>query len=935
MCMCYNTALMLPLNQQSIASLDSLLYSIPGFRERLMHSELIAPRAAQYADPVELLPPILAAALQARGITRLYAHQSAALDAARSGAHCGIVTATASGKTLCYQLAVLETLLEDPANRALFLFPTKALAQDQLRSLHNLLGALDSTYLATENTENTENKRAHKQTFVRAVPSVASITAATLDGDTPHSQRSMVRARTQIILSNPDMLHRSVLPDHGRWASWLARLRFVVLDEAHVYRGVFGTHVALIMRRLQRLCAHYGSAPQFICCSATSANPEEHLQALVGAPVTVINEDGAPQGRRQFVFWNPPMIEQPVASSRQSAGSRRSQEYLQTADGQLPTGRRRSTNIEAAQVLANLVRSGVKTLCFTRTRRGAELVLRYTREALEQTTDDRRLTPDHLNASLVVSGQRSVVSGLSSRVAAYRAGYAIEDRRRLEQAFMSGEILGLVSTNALELGVDIGGVDAVVISGFPGSIASTWQQAGRAGRSQGESLAVLVAQDDPLDQFYMRHPEQFFTRPHEHARVALSNPYILRDQLLCAAGELPLHDADETWFGPTYVALRDFLLWRGDMLELHDGRITSAANRPAADVNIRTADGASVALRDADSGRTIEQLSASRAPFEIYPGAVYLHQGDSYVVNTLNRAHADARRAQVNYYTQPREETDIEIERVQQQRAVGPAALHLGVVQVTRFITGYRRKEHYTEAVLSEHDLSLPPQTFRTIAVWWTVPEDVCRRVEQACGGGHTGSPVQDALHAMEHAAIGLLPFFAQCDRADIGGLSIALHPETGAATIFVYDGVPGGVGIAQVGYEQAEEWWAQTRALLMDCPCADGCPACIQSPKCGNGNQHLSKAGALALASLLLGHAIPPADLRALRAEPTSAVSAESTLADLRGRLQRVRATPAGPRRAALLIALRYRLATERDNAADDATRAMLTGMEEEAAGL
>ncbi|HEU5012109.1 MAG TPA: DEAD/DEAH box helicase, partial [Roseiflexaceae bacterium] len=750
---------MLHIDQETTTSLGSLLYSIPGFRERLTHSEPIAPRPAQYADPAEPLPPMLAAALQARGITQLYAHQAAALDVARSGAHCGIVTATASGKTLCYQLAVLETLLEDPANRALFLFPTKALAQDQLRSLYELLAALDSTHVATENTEDTENKHMRKQISVRSVSSVASITAATLDGDTPRSQRSAVRARTQIILSNPDMLHRSVLPDHGRWASWLARLRFVVLDEAHVYRGVFGTHVALIMRRLQRLCAHYGSAPQFICCSATSANPEEHLEALVGAPVTVINEDGAPQGKRQFVFWNPPMIEtrrQGDKETRRQGDNKKTSKWDWineripiSSSPPLPisssneSGRRRSTNIEAAQVLANLVRSGVKTLCFTRTRRGAELVLRYTREALENERID-----------------------LAQRVAAYRAGYAIEDRRRLEQAFMSGEILGLVSTNALELGVDIGGVDAVVISGFPGSIASTWQQAGRAGRSQGESLAVLVAQDDPLDQFYMRHAEQFFTRPHEHARVALSNPYILRDQLLCAAGELPLHDADETWFGPTFVALRDLLLRRGEMLELHDGRITSASNRPAADVNIRTADGASVALRDADSGRMIEQLSASRAPFEIYPGAVYLHQGDSYVVNTLNRTHADARRTQVNYYTQPREETDIEIERVQQQRTVGPATLHLGVVQVTRYITGYRRKEHYSEAVLSEHDLALPPQTFRTIAVWWTVPEDVCRRVEQACGD------VQDALHAMEHAAIGLLPFFAQCDRADIGGLS-------------------------------------------------------------------------------------------------------------------------------------------------------------------
>lgn len=860
-----------------------LLRRIPGYAHQIAHVEPLPPRAARFAAPAEPLPAALAAALAARGVTQLYAHQAAAIDAARAGDHLGVVTATASGKTLCYQLPALEAILAEPASRALFLFPTKALAHDQLRALNELLGALE-----TNDERRTLNDDSESSSFIARRSSF--IVAATLDGDTPHGQRDLVRSSARIILSNPDMLHRSILPNHARWGALLRSLRYVVLDESHTYRGVFGSHVALIVRRLRRLCAHYGSAPQFICCSATSANPHEHLQALIGDPVTLIDADGAPQGAREFVLWNPPVIESRTKNQepRSGAGLSSNSSRFSVLGSAGESGRRRSTNIETANLLATLVRANVKTLAFTRTRRGAELVLRYTREALEN------------------SG-----SLLSGRVAAYRAGYTPEERRRLEQDFMTGELLGLVSTNALELGVDIGGVDAVLIAGFPGTVASAWQQAGRGGRSQGKSLAALVAQDDPLDQFYMRHPEQFFTRPHEHARVALENPYILTDQLRCAMSELPLHDADTLWFGPTFPALRDWLLRHGELAPLPDGRAAATGKHPAAQVNIRSADGEPVALRDAESGRTIEQISATRAPFEVYPGAIYLHQGDSYLISALNARSADSRRAQVSYYTQPREETSIAIERVQQERQIGPAKLYTGVVEVTRQVTGYRRKEHHSEALLSEHDLALPPQVFRTIAVWWTVPEEVCRRIELVC------PDVVDGLHAMEHACIGLLPLFAQCDRADIGGLSQDLHPGTGMATIFVYDGVPGGVGIAQLGYEQAEEWWLQTRALLTDCPCAEGCPACIQSPKCGNGNQHLSKIGAAALASLLLGKPVPGRSTLPSRASGASedAPAPEALLDDLRGRLARARATPPGPRRGALLVALRYRIAVERSN--------------------
>ncbi len=850
----------------------TLLRGARGYNNQIAHVERLPARAARFAEPAAPLPPPLAAALAARGVFRLYTHQAAALDAARAGHHAGIVTATASGKTLCYQLPAIEAALSDHAARALFLFPTKALAADQLRALNALLEALRAAGGPT-------------------------LSAATLDGDTPRAARDRVRTQTHIILSNPDLLHRTLLPDHARWQRILAHLRYVVLDEAHTYRGVFGTHVALIVRRLRRLCAHYGSAPQFICCSATSANPQQHLTALIGDEVRVIDDDGAPQGERVFLFWNPPVID-----------NQRVPGWMRAF---LPEhGQRRSTNVETASLLATLVRAGVKTLAFARTRRGAELVLRYARETLEH--GESGAQSHHSSESL------------AGQIAAYRAGYTAEDRRRLEQAFARGDLRGLVSTNALELGVDIGGVDAVVIGGFPGTIASAWQQAGRAGRSAGKSLAALVAQDDPLDQFYMRHPAEFFSRPHEHARVALDNPYILRDQLRCAAAELPLHDADEIWFGATFAKLRDWLLRHGELTTLPDGRAAYAGTaRPAAQVNIRSADGNPIDLIDSDSGRRIEQIAANRAPFEVFPGAVYMHQGDTYLVAELTPRQALARRARVEYYTRTIDETEIAVRQVRQQRQVGPATLALGVVDVTRKVVGYKRKKHYTDEVISEHDLTMPPQTFRTIAVWWTIPEPICRRVAQVC------DDALDALHAMEHAAIALLPLFAQCDRADIGGLSTDAHPDTGAATIFVYDGVPGGVGIAEVGYEQAAQWWEQTWRLLIDCPCSEGCPACIQSPKCGNANQHLSKIGAATLAALLTGHAPPLPGAFGRNAASAAFID------DLQRQLARARSEPPGVRRTAVLVALRYRIATGRASISDDAGRAALAMIEAEANAL
>ena len=911
-----------PTEPVSIEALVALLRRAPDYREQIVHVEQIPPRPAHYAEPAAPLSEPLRAALAARGVARLYAHQAAALDAARLGAHLGVVTATASGKTLCYQLPTLEALLADQSARALFLFPTKALAHDQLRSLDSLLAALHEDRPPTPD-DRPLNSIDERSSLV--VGRSSRIVAATLDGDTPLTERDRVRVRAQIVLSNPDMLHRSLLPDHRRWSEWLARLRYVVLDEAHTYRGVFGTHVALIVRRLRRLCAFYGSAPQFVCCSATSANPGEHLAALIGAPVTVLAGDGAPQGHRTFVFWNPPPLEPRTKNQEPPAGSG-SRFSVIGSQG------RRSTNVETAHLLATLVQAGIKTLTFARSRRGAELILRYAREALQTVNDEGGTMKQGIQVE--ASDHRSSFIVRRSSLAAYRAGYHPAERRELERAFLHGELLGLVSTNALELGVDIGGVDAVVIGGYPGTVASTWQQAGRAGRAHGGSLAALVAQDDPLDQFYMRHPAQFFSRSHEQARVALQNPYILSDQLCCAASELPLHDADVAWFGETMPALRDWLLRHERLREGSRGAVATQ-RRPAAEVNIRSADGTPVALRDAESGRLIEHVPAMRAPFEVYPGAVYLHQGDTYLVESLDTREALARRAQLAYYTQPRDITDIAIERVIEQRQVGPATLCFGIVSVTRQVTGYRRKEHYSEAMLSEHDLALPPQTFRTQATWWVLPEDLSAALARACGdpSRSTGEGLPGALHAMEHAAIGILPLFAQCDRGDIGGLSTPLHSDTGLASVFVYDGVPGGVGIAQIGYEQASDWWTATRDLLRDCSCAEGCPSCVQSPKCGNGNQVLNKDGARLLADALLGLPIP-ADGRIIM--PANVPRDGTTLlADLRGRLARARAESSVTRRGALLAALRYRLATERATLTDAETRAALKQIEDEMRGM
>jgi DEAD/DEAH box helicase domain-containing protein len=574
----------------------------------------------------------------------------------------------------------------------------------------------------------------------------------------------------------------------------LRQLKLVVIDEAHIYRGVFGSHVAQLLRRLRRLCAYYGSVPQFFLASATIGNPREHLEALVGEPVTVVDDDGAPHGPRTFVFWNPPLVS--VAS-----------------------GARRSTNVETTELFSDLVEHEIRTLAFTKARKIAELLLRYTRTRL---------------------GRNG--GALSQRIASYRAGYRAEDRRTIERKLFDGELVGVVSTNALELGVDIGGLDATILNGYPGTVASTWQQWGRAGRGAAASAGFLVALDDPMDQYWMRHPQEFFDRPHEHARIALANPYILKDHLLCAAYEQPLAP-DETahWFGDAAVDVVNELIWENE-LRVRDERAFVAGDRyPAQEVSIRATGGESVELRD-ESGALIERVPLNRVPFEIHEGAIYLHQGESYLVLQLDLAthSAIARQVDVQYYTQARDVTDIRVQSVLTERPAAATTVFFGQVDVRRSVTGYRRKALFREEIISDHDLELPAQEFVTQAVWWTLPRDVADRLRAR------SADLLGGLHGVEHAMIALLPLLAMCDRWDIGGVSTAWHPDTGEATVFVYDGVPGGVGISEEGYSRIEEWWSMTRDLLAECPCRDGCPSCVQSPKCGNGNEPLDKAIAL-----------------------------------------------------------------------------------------
>jgi DEAD/DEAH box helicase domain-containing protein len=694
-----------------------------------------------------------------------------------------VATGTASGKSLAYQLPALSALTADPRACVLYVSPTKALGADQLQSLESL--------------------------------GLPGLRAAGYDGDTPIEDRDWARSHANWVLTNPDMLHRGLLPGHARWARVLRRLAFVVIDECHAYRGVFGSHVALVLRRLIRLARMYGSDPVFVFASATSADPAGAAARLIGRPVQAITDDGAPRPGADFVLWEPAVLPDTL--------------------GQDGAPVRRSAPAEAARMMADLVAAGARTLTFVRSRHGAEQTALSAQRRLDE-----------------------VAPELADKVAAYRGGYLPEERRELERALGCGELLGVASTNALELGVDIAGLDAAVLAGYPGTLASVWQQAGRAGRRAGSgrrALVVFVARDDPLDSYLVHHPEAVFGRPMEAVVIDPTNPFILGPHLACAAAERHLSEADLDLFGgPAIKPVLAGLVERRVLRHRPKGYFWAEAGHPADTVDLRGGGGGQVAIVDEASGRLLGTVDVHRAPSAVHAGAVHLHRGESYVVQDLDLRMGVAlvRQERPEWTTIARSTSTVSMSSVHDERAyAGAVRVGVGPVEVTEQVVGYLRRRPGGE-LLDVIGLDMPRHTLHTRAVWYTIGLDSLL----AAGVGE--SRVPGALHAAEHAAIGLLPLFAGCDRWDIGGLSTALHADTGEPTVIVYDGYPGGAGFADRGHQVLPTWLAAVRDAVAGCPCEAGCPSCVQSPKCGNGNHPLDKAGAVAVLDVVLGAMAP-----------------------------------------------------------------------------
>ncbi len=731
----------------------------PEYRGQIVYRRELPLKPASFGTPEHSLLDGTRERLARAGIENLYIHQAKALDLARQGKNVLVVSGTASGKSLCYNLPVLEEMLTNKKAKALYLFPTKALAQDQLRAL----GELDFP-----------------------------VEAATYDGDTPREARGRTRRQASIILSNPDMLHRAILPLHKHWAAFLLNLKYVVVDEVHVLRGIFGSNVAQVLRRLRRLCHYYGSHPQFIMTSATIANPRELAERLTGLGVEVVAEDGAPRGQKTWVFWNPPFVDETKT---------------------------KSITWETTWLLGELSKDYFRTIAFSKSRKLAELVLNYSRR--------------HLNNRPDIAG----------RIASYRAGYLPRQRREIERRLFAGKLLGVSTTNALELGIDVGALDATIMNGFPGTISSAWQQAGRAGRTVGESLAVLISGDDPLDQYYINHPEYFFGRNFEEAIIDLDNQKILAKHLRCAAYERPLSVEDRYYFGESFEITVSSLTQTGDLKERKGRWFIAQTGFPAQEVNIRSASQSTYDIVEESTGQLLGTTEANRAFFEIHPGAVYLHQGEPYVVRSLNIHDRVAlvEKSAKEYYTEPREEIDIQVLKEYETRKLGLTKLGFGQVEVTTHVVAFQRKS-LDGRVVGTEELDLPLVRFQTEAVWYTVSDEIIGKLkldERELAGG---------IHAAEHAGIAILPMFAMCDRWDIGGISTPLHPHTGKATVFIYDGFEGGIGIARRGLLVAEEHLKRTLEVIARCPCKDGCPSCIQSPKCGNWNEPLDKKAAIGI---------------------------------------------------------------------------------------
>jgi DEAD/DEAH box helicase domain-containing protein len=756
-----------------------------GHGSEIVHVQTLPARPARHRDLAEPLPGALQALLRAQEIERLYEHQARAVDLARAGKHVAVATGTASGKSLAYHLPILERLLLEPEAVALYLFPTKALAQDQLRGLGR---------------------------FAEDSPEIGRVlVAGTYDGDTPGHTRRKFRERANAILTNPDMLHQGILPYHARWARVLSNLRYVVVDEMHTYRGIFGSHVANVLRRLRRLARHYGSEPQFLLSSATIRNPGELAELLIGDEAAVVDEDGSPRGPKLFAFWNP-LYRGPDSPDRRSA------------------------SIEAERILVALLRRGVQTIVFTKARVVAELIYRYTRERLERDKE-----------------------GLAEKIAPYRGGYLPEERRAIERRLFEGELRGVIATNALELGIDVGSLDAAVLVGFPNTIASTWQQAGRAGRRLDPALAVVVGYDDPMDQYLMRHPNYFFSQSPESAVLDPSNPYVLASQLACAAYELPLSPDDETLFGERAPAIASVLEEEGELKALDGLRYWSSSDYPAGRINLRTISDDTYTILDVKNQNavlgTVDAISALEL---VYPEAIYLHEGDTYFVRELDLkqkvAYVEPR--EVDYYTQPVLDTRLKLTERRESKRLGEETVGLGLAEVSWATVAMKKLRFRSLDAIGYHPLELPRLKLDTVTFWIQPCEAARAEVRIA------GQNPREGMAGIRNLLITLLPLYAMCDRPDVGG--VLDSSNLGEATIFLYDRYPGGIGYAERGYELAGELLRAAFRMVEDCPCDAGCPSCVglpilrppqqQDPDLQGGWPIPDKAAAIALLRRMLG---------------------------------------------------------------------------------
>ncbi len=778
----------------SASTLDQLLDSLRSredLKDRIKHIERIPSKPARYQAWPKTLSKDLVTLLEKSGFDALYTHQSQSFDALQAGKHVAVTTPTASGKTLCFNLPVMQSVLKDPKARALYLYPMKALAQDQLKTLQEWNGRLKTAKLPP-------------------------LSAEIYDGDTPTGVRTKIRKNPpNIILTNPDMLHLGILAYHDGWSDFFKNLKYVVVDEAHSYRGIFGSHVAHVLRRLRRICRYYGANPQFITCSATLGNPEEFLTGLTGLDFEIVAETGAPQNGKTFILWNPDT---------------------------------KSAYTDATTLLIELLKSGMKTIVFTKARKITELISMWVTQARPE---------------------------WAAQIKSYRAGYLPEERREIESKLFKDELKAVISTSALEVGIDVGGLDACVLVGYPGTMISTWQRSGRVGRGEAPSVVFLVAMADAMDQFWMKHPKKFFTMKAESLMVGYENEIIASAHLRCAASEVPLTAADRDIYGPLFDTLLPPMVQEGQVLESASGDKWLVTDKnPQRLLSIRDA-GQAYQIITQDTGELIGTIDGMRAFRDCHPGAVYLHQGVQYVVKDLQweQKKIIVSDEPVDYYTQVNydEETEILEEMQRRTLGVGPAQCFIkwGKVKITQRFINYEIHRIVDQSLVSTVELTLPPQTFETKALWMVLPDYLQRNLM------NEKIHFMGGLHAAEHGTIAMMPLHVVCDRWDLGGISTPAHPQVPQPVIFIYDGYPGGVGLTERAYETMEELLTTTYEMIRDCECEDGCPSCVQSPKCGNGNHPLDKKGAL----LILGHILGRSDRQRIIGESSVPMAAPTPI--------------------------------------------------------